>query len=68
MESQQRSESSSGEGAKGFYEKNKMMILAIVVVLVLLAVGYYVMYHTDLMGGEDSAEGLGRGVKIAEKK
>ena len=61
-------------GVKNFYQKNKNMILAVLAVLVLLAIGYYILYYTELLGGSEeseksvdesaSVEGLGRGVKI----
>lgn len=63
--------SSPGEGieikssGQSWFKKNQTMVLAVLAVLILLAIGYYVMYHTNLLSDEESsAEGLGRGVKI----
>ena len=61
-----RTSEASASGEKSWLKKNSKWVYAGLVVLVLLLIGYYVMYHTELlngwMGEEKSEEGLGRGV------
>lgn len=66
-QNQPQSSSPSDKGKESWFKKNQTMVLAVVAVLVLLVIGYYVMFHTEMMGGSDNGdkpEGLGRGVHV----